>query len=226
MNTRHLFNNISGTYDLLNRVLSLGTDQMWRRRGTALLPHGENVRVLDLACGTLDMSLKYLRQGPGSVCAVDFSAPMMLTGRMKVSPTLDERLRLVCGDVMNLPFAENTFDAAMCAWGVRNFGDLRLNLREIRRALKPEGLFLVIEFFRPTRLISRIFSKTYGRHVIPALGRMISKNNEAYDYLHRSIEGFVSRAEYEMLLREEGFSVEKAKDMTGGVTSLILAKRA
>lgn len=224
MHVRELFGNISGTYDLLNRVLSFGADQRWRRQGVRLLPHGKELRVLDLAAGTLDLSLQYLRQGDGEVFGVDFSMPMLLTGHMKVSPTLDPRLHLVCGDGLLLPFPENFFDAAMCGWGVRNFSDPVAALREIRRVLKPSAPLLILEFFRPVRTVSKIFSQTYGRYVMPAVGRWLSRNDQAYDYLHRSIQKFFSREEYENLLRDNGFRIEKSKELSGGISSLILAR--
>ncbi len=223
INVRELFSNISGTYDLLNRVLSFGRDQTWRRKATALLPHGKNARILDLACGTLDMSLQYARQGDGEIFGVDFALPMLATGRTKVSPTLDRQFHLVCGDSERLPFPNQFFDAAMCAWGVRNFSNLPLALNEIRRVLKPGGKFLVLEFFKPKKMVTKIFSKTYGKYVMPAVGRWISKDNQAYDYLNKSIEGFLSLKEYGDLLQQTGFHVEMAKDLTAGISSLILA---
>ena len=223
MNIRELFGNISGTYDLLNRVLSFGNDQRWRKRGVALLPHGKEARILDLACGTLDMTLQYLNQGEGEVFSVDFAFPMLLTGRAKISPTLDSRTHLVCGDGAKLPFPDQFFDGAMCAWGVRNFSKPQPSLQEIRRVLKPSGTFLILEFFRPERMVTKIFSKTYGRYVMPAVGQWISKDKQAYDYLNKSIEGFLSLKEYTNLLEQTGFHVAKAKDLTAGISSLILA---
>src|SRR3989338_7081969 len=101
-NIRQLFSNISGTYDLLNKVLSFGTDKKWRKKGVGLLPHANHVKILDLASGTLNLSLEYTRQGAGEVYALDFSLPMLLTGHTKVSPTLDKRLHLICGDFRKL----------------------------------------------------------------------------------------------------------------------------
>src|SRR3989338_7677989 len=167
INVQKLFSNISGTYDLLNRVLSFGRDQTWRKKATALLPHGKNVRILDLACGTLDMALQYARQGDGEIFGVDFALPMLATGRAKISPTRAGRINLVCGNGERLPFPDQFFDAAMCAWGVRNFSDLPLALSEIRRVLKPGGKFLVLEFFKPKKMVTKIFSKTYGKNVMP-----------------------------------------------------------
>lgn len=223
MDIRELFSNISGTYDLLNRVLSFGRDQKWRKKGVSLLPHGKNIRILDLAAGTLDMALHYSEHGEGEIYALDFALPMLLTGQMKVSPILDKRIKLVCGNGENLPFPSGFFDAVMCAWGVRNFAHPKKGLEEIRRVLKPGGSFLVLEFFRPQKPLMKLFSNTYGKYVIPTLGKWISKDDRAYDYLHQSIQGFFSLKEYKALLEESGFKVGLAKDLTAGISSLILA---
>lgn len=220
---KQLFSNISGTYDLLNRVLSFGTDQRWRKKGVSLLPHGRDVRVLDLASGTLDLALQYAKQGEGKVYCLDFALPMLLTGKQKTPPTLDSRIHLVCGDGLHLPFPDQFFDAAMCAWGMRNIPDTPTALKEVARVLKPGGSFLILEFFKPNRIVSKIFAKTYGRHVMPAIGRWISRDKGAYDYLHRSIQKFFTRGEYEKLLEAYGFEIIAARDLTGGVNSLILA---
>lgn len=223
MNVRELFGNISGTYDLLNRVLSFGTDMRWRKKGISLLPHGRHLRVLDLASGTMDLALQYLKDGAGEVTCLDFALPMLLTGRLKISPTFDTRLQMVCGNSLSLPFPDRHFDAAMCAWGMRNFPDLPRCLSEVRRVLKPGGSLLVIEFFKPDRTFSRIFSQTYGRYVLPTLGRWISKNPDAYDYLHRSIRGFLKLWEFEHQLEKAGFEIIVSKDLSGGIASLVLA---
>lgn len=223
INVRELFGNISGTYDLLNRTLSFGRDQKWRKKGISLLPHGKNVRILDLAAGTLDMALQYAAQGEGEVTALDFALPMLLTGQMKVSPTLDPRIHLVCGNGETLPFPSHTFDSVMCAWGVRNFSHLKSSLEEVKRVLKPNGSFLVLEFFRPQKPLTKIFSKTYGRYVMPAVGRWISKDDQAYEYLNKSIQGFLSLEEYTALLEGVGFHIKTAKNLTAGISSLILA---
>lgn len=223
-NIKELFGNISGTYDLLNRILSFGVDQRWRKRGINFLPSGKEIKILDLASGTLDLSLHFLGKKEGEVFALDFSLPMLLTGRTKISPTLDERLHIICGDGLSLPFEEKMFDACMCAWGVRNFSDIEKNLSEVRRVLKPGGYLLVIEFFKPSKLLSKVFAKTYGRYIIPAVGKFLSKNAQAYDYLQKSIQGFVSRSAYEIVLKKMGYTVEISKDLTGGIASLILAR--
>ncbi len=220
---KQLFSNISGTYDLLNRVLSFGTDQRWRKKGVALLPHGKGVCVLDLASGTLDLSLAYAKKGAGEIVAIDFALPMLLTGQRKTPPTLDSRIHLVCGDGLHLPFPNHFFDAAMCAWGMRNIPNTPAALKEIARVLKPSGSFLILEFFKPSKIISKVFSKTYGRYVMPALGRWISRDNNAYDYLRRSIQKFYTREEYEEVLEDHGFEIIESRDLTGGVNSLILA---
>ncbi|MDO8526925.1 MAG: ubiquinone/menaquinone biosynthesis methyltransferase [Deltaproteobacteria bacterium] len=223
MNVRELFGNISGTYDLLNRVLSFGTDKRWRKKGVSLLPHGKNLNILDLASGTLDLALQYAKEGAGEVWCLDFALPMLLTGKMKVSPLLDERLHLICSDGLKIPFPDHFFDAAMCAWGMRNLPDHKAALCELQRVLKPGGSLMIIDFFKPNRTFSKIFSKTYGRYVMPTLGGWISRDKAAYNYLHRSIENFLSRQQFEDLLERNGFDVIEAKDLTGGISSLLLA---
>ena len=225
VNVKQLFGDISGTYDLLNRVLSFGTDKKWRRKAVQLLPHGPKTRVLDLATGTLDLSLHYLEQGPGEIYGVDIAHPMLLHGLTKVPPTLDSRLHLVCGDGMHLPFPNGFFDAAMCGYGMRNLPDNHQGLMELSRVLKPSAPLLLLEFFRPQTIIAKLFAETYGKFVIPTVGRWISGNKEAYRYLHESVNGFYSLKEYKQLLQEEGFAVTKSKNLTGGISSFILAQR-
>ncbi len=222
---KRLFGDISGTYDLLNRVLSFGTDQKWRRKTVQLLPHGPDVRVLDLATGTLDLALNYLEQGSGEIYGIDIAYPMLVHGLTKVAPNLDPRLHLVCGDGMHLPFPDGFFDAAMCGYGMRNLPDNHRGLMELSRVLKPSAPLLLLEFFRPQTITAKIFAETYGKFVIPTVGRLISRNKEAYHYLHQSVQGFYSLEEYKTLLQEEGFAVTQSKNLTGGISSFILARR-
>lgn len=225
MNVRELFGNISGTYDLLNRVMSFGIDQRWRKKGIALLPHGPKSRVLDIASGTLDMALHYLHEGEGEVFALDFCEPMLLTGRLKVSPLVDDRLNIVCGDSLDIPFPDNYFSAAMCAWGVRNFKNVQRNTEEVWRVLQPGGVFLVIDFFKPTNTFSKAFSKTYGKYIMPALGKWIAKDNAAYEYLHQSIEAFYTLNEYTWMMTQSRFTVLQRQELTRGISSLVLAQK-
>ena len=221
---RKYFSEISGTYDLLNRVLSLGIDRKWRREAVQVLPHGPETRVLDLAAGTLDLSLTYLNGGPGEIYGVDIAQAMLLQGKTKVSPTLDPRLHLVCADGLQLPFPDHFFDAAMCGYGMRNLPDNHEGLKELKRVLKPNASLLVLEFFRPNKILSKIFSQTYGRFVIPTIGKLISRNNEAYQYLHQSVSDFYTLEEYKQLMEKTGFTVTRAKHLTGGISSFILAR--
>lgn len=222
---REIFGNISGKYDLLNRVLSFGTDRRWRRRGVRLLPHGLDIRILDMASGTLDLAIDYLREGEGTVFALDIALPMLLTGRNKISPLLDRRLKLTCGDCQQLPYPDSFFDAAMCAWGVRNFGNREENLRELQRVLKPGGKLLIIEFFKPSNLFSRFFYQTYGRCVIPTVGSWISGDKQAYRYLQNSIQSFCTRRQYEVLLQKCGFNLLHSRELTGGISTLLLGQK-
>lgn len=225
MNVRGLFSEISGTYDLLNRILSFGADQRWRKKGVSHLPHGDGMRILDLASGTLDLTLQYLKTGKGEVYAVDFALPMLLRGETKLTPNLENRVHLICSDGLKLPFPDGYFDAAMCAFGVRNFSNLKEHLKEMKRVLKPQGSLLILEFFKPTKIWTKLFNNTYERYILPTVGGLFSKNKKAYSYLYRSIKNFCTKQEYLNLLSNKGFQILKTKEFSGGIASLILASK-
>ena len=223
---KRLFDDISGTYDILNRLLSFSIDKRWRKKGVAKLPHGDSVKILDLASGTMDLALQYTQNGPGKVWCVDFSMPMLTQGLSKVSPDLNQRIIPVCADGLRLPFPDRYFDAAMCAYGMRNLELNKKGLKELYRVLKPGASLLILEFFRPTTLPAKIFYNTYGRYIIPMVGNWFSRNKKAYQYLQSSIRNYYSLSEYQELMKEYGFKILQAKNFSGGISSMILASNS
>ena len=221
---KEMFDDIAGTYDLLNHVLSFNIDKRWRRRAVARLPHGSGTRVLDLASGTLDLALAYMQGGGGLVSCVDFSLEMLLHGLNKVPPTLDKRMQLVCADGLSLPFPDHTFDAAMCAYGMRNLTNNRRGLKELHRVLKPNASLLILDFFRPATATAKFFSATYNKFILPTIGGLISKNKTAYHYLYESVCNFYSLQEYQVMMEEFGFQIVQAKNLGGGISSMIYAE--
>jgi ubiquinone/menaquinone biosynthesis methyltransferase len=206
-----MFDRIAPTYDLLNKVMSAGVDRRWRERAIAALPH--DGKVLDLCAGTLDFSAMLMRTH--EVVAVDFSAEMLARGKMKAPG-----VATVVADAKALPFDDETFGAAVCGFGVRNVRDLSTALGEVLRVLRPGGVFVTLDFFRPTRFTTRAFHRAFEKWA-PALGGALAKDREAYAYLAKSIVHFQTRDAYEALLRSEGFVNVAGEDLTLGVASIV-----
>jgi ubiquinone/menaquinone biosynthesis methyltransferase len=219
LGVRRMFDRISPTYDTLNHLLSFGIDRSWRNRVLSLLAEQAGpLPWLDSCAGTLDLSAAIQSRWPDqALCAVDFARDMLLAGRAKLRPPART---LVC-DAMRLPFPSGRFAAMTCGFGMRNLADPRLGVAEAHRVLAPGGRFVVLEFFRPTRLSTRLFHAVYARWLLPLVGRWISGDGEAYGYLSRSMRGFLSRSEFERELSLAGFHEVRGIDLTLGVASLV-----
>jgi ubiquinone/menaquinone biosynthesis methyltransferase len=240
---RGMFERIAPTYDTLNRLMSAGIDRRWRAqavRETLRAPAGP---VLDLCAGTMDLTAMLAsaqrapRGGKGAadrhdrrehdeqerdehdhdkIVALDFSPRMLEAGRHKAP-----QAEIVVGDAMNLPFADGTFGAIACGFGVRNFADPVRGAREALRVLRPGGVFVTLELFRASRPVTRAFHRVYAQVVLPAVGGLVSGDPDAYRYLARSMAGFLTRAEYERALEGVGFVGVRGFDLTLGVASIV-----
>ena len=219
LGVRRMFDRISPTYDLLNRLLSLGIDRGWRKRALEVLaqrvPPGA---LLDSCAGTLDLSAAMQERWPERrLVAADFARDMLVAGRAKLH---GRGHALVC-DAMRLPFASDSFAGMTCGFGMRNLADPRAGVAEAHRVLTYGGVFVVLEFFRPTRLPTRVFHAVYGRGLLPLVGRLVSGDGEAYGYLSRSMVGFLTRTEFEQALSDAGFRDVGGCDLTFGIASLV-----
>lgn len=215
------FDEIAHRYDLLNRLLSFRIDQLWRKKLVRKLPKGEAYHVLDVATGTADLALMAARRKGCRVTGCDVAEKMMDIGRKKAArKKLDEKVTLVSGAAENLPFDPNTFDAAMVAFGVRNFNDLEKGLTEMNRVLKPGGKILVLEFSIPQNRIFKTFYLFYFLKVLPFLGGFISGNRKAYAYLPESVLKFPQGEEFLGLLQKAGFTDTHYKNLTLGIATL------
>jgi ubiquinone/menaquinone biosynthesis methyltransferase len=217
---RRMFQRIAPTYDLVNRLLSAGIDRRWRARAVreiALAPPGS---VLDLCAGTMALTALVARARPDDrVVAVDFAPAMLEAGRSRAPGA-----EVVVADAAALPFDAGSFAAVVCGFGMRNLADPVAGAREVRRVLRPGGVFVTLEFFRPTRAASRAFHRAYATLVLPAVGGFLSGDRGAYDYLARSMAGFLSREEYERALVDVGFAGVRGTDLTMGVASIVTAQ--
>jgi demethylmenaquinone methyltransferase/2-methoxy-6-polyprenyl-1,4-benzoquinol methylase len=224
-----MFDRIAPTYDLLNHVLSLGHDFLWRRRAVARLDRRAPLHVLDLATGTGDLLIALLRR-QANVCravGLDASEKMLAVCRRKLRrPGLEARVELVQGEASATPFADNTFDAVTMAFGIRNTSDVTAALGEIHRILKPEGQAVILEFSLPSSHMIRWVYLGYLRHVVPRLGALISGDRGAYRYLNASIEAFHQPEAFSAVLREAGFGQVTARPLTMGVASLYSGYKA
>lgn len=220
-----MFNAISPKYDALNRILSAGIDQSWRRKTLREIRATGALNVLDVATGTADLALALAKGIPGSkVVGVDISAGMLEVGRSKVrARDLEGRVRLDLGDGEQLPYEESSFDAVTVAFGVRNFENLELGLRDMRRVLQPGGSLAVLEFSQPTAWPLRGLYLFYFKNILPRIGRLVSKDASAYTYLPNSVQAFPYGEAFAAKLREAGFSSVRVRPLTFGIASLYLA---
>jgi len=217
---RAMFDRIAPTYDLLNRVMSGGVDVAWRKRAIRELEGAPEGGVLDLCAGTMDLTVMLANARPNArIVASDFAAQMRAAGKHKVA-----RAETVVADAMDMPFADNEFAAVICGFGMRNLSDPMRGAREVRRVLRRGGVFVTLELFRPARPVTRAFHTAYAKVVLPTVGGIISGDRGAYAYLAKSMEGFLSRAEYETGLRDAGFVNVRGVDLTLWIASIVRAE--
>lgn len=217
-----MFDAIAPRYDLLNRVLSFGIDQYWRSRAVRLLTDEQLTHVLDVATGTADLAIKAERTlHPRSVVGIDLSAEMLERGREKVDQCgLSSRISLVQGDAEDLPFDDGAFDAALVAFGVRNFEDLDAGLRGIARVLRPGGRLVVLEFSQPRTFPIKQLYSWYSRHVLPRIGGVLSADQGAYEYLPSSVAAFPDGSDFLNRMKACGFEDLLWTPLTFGIASL------
>jgi demethylmenaquinone methyltransferase/2-methoxy-6-polyprenyl-1,4-benzoquinol methylase len=209
---RAMFDRIAPVYDAMNRAMTAGLDLRWRRLAAAsVVRPGE--RVLDAACGTGDFALAALGAGAGRVTGVDFSERMLERARRK-SAAVD----WVRGDLLALPFADGSFDAATIGFGARNLADLERGLRELRRVLRPGGRLAVLEITRPRGVLRPFFSLWFDR-LVPLAGRLIP-GGSAYAYLPASVKRFPPAEELAALMRAAGFDDVAFRLLAGSIVAI------
>jgi len=216
-----MFDNVSGNYDLLNRVLTFGIDISWRKNVVALVKEGKAKKVLDIATGTGDLAIMMAKADIPDVTGLDISPGMLNIGIQKVKDQgLNEKVDMVIGDSEQLPFDEGTFDAITVAFGVRNFENLELGLKEIYRVLKPKGSLTVLETSQPSKFPVKQGFQFYSKYVIPTIGKILSKDKSAYDYLPESAAAFPFGEKFNNILLKTGFNSSKVYPQTLGVATI------
>ena len=222
-----MFNNIAGTYDKLNRIISLGIDQRWRRRAIQILARENPSAVLDVATGTADFALAASSLPGVQLTGIDIAEDMLSIGREKVKAKgLEQRIELICADSENLPFESNKFDATIVSFGVRNFENLDKGLSEILRVIKPGGILIVLEGSTPQHQPMKFFYRLYVTKLLPWVGRLISKDKSAYQYLPDSIKAFPCGADFTEILDRVGFKKTYYEEQTFGVCTIYVGRKA
>ena len=216
-----MFDAIAPRYDLLNRVLSAGIDKSWRKKAVNWLAAHEPKRILDVATGTADLAIESMRLQPEKVIGVDIADEMLKFGRIKIADqNLQEYITLQKGDAEKLPFSDSQFDAALVAFGVRNFENLARGLSNIFRVLKHDGTLVILEFSQPEHFPVKQLYNFYSITLLPLIGRMLSKDNGAYSYLPESISSFPHGEEFLGILKEAGYEDVQQRKLTFGIASL------
>lgn len=220
-----MFDSIAPAYDFMNRAMTLGIDRRWRSKAVDML--GNPKEILDVATGTGDLALLLARRIPGStVTGIDLSEGMISVGRKKIADAgLQNRINLIAGDCLTLPFANDSFDCITVAYGVRNFADIPAGLREMQRVLRPGGKLCIIELSVPTNPVVKPFYKLYTRYIVPAVGRLISRDSRAYSYLPESIAAVPQATAMTSLIEAAGLAKASFRPLTFGVCTIYLAEK-
>lgn len=224
-----MFDSIAPKYDFLNHFFSMGIDVLWRKKCIRILKRETRTpkTILDMATGTGDFAIEAVRMGlPSQMTAMDLSQGMLDVGIKKVAAKgLTDRITLIQGDSENLPFQDETFDAYTVAFGVRNFEDLDRGLSEMYRVLTPGSLTVILEFSNPKSFPIKQLFGLYFKHIMPVLGRLISKDPAAYTYLPESVKAFPEGAEFLDRLKTAHFIDLRAIPLTGGIASIYLGRK-
>lgn len=219
---REMFSGIAGRYDLLNHLLSLNIDKGWRRRVVKELEAvlaDPNAQVLDVACGTGDLSIALNENANATVTGTDFCRPMLTIAQTK-SANLAHPIEYIEGDAMGLPFPSDTFDAVTIAFGLRNLSNFKGGLAELRRILKPGGKLVVLEFSAPiVPGFGKLFN-FYFSHILPRIGGAVSGSRGAYEYLPDSVSRFPNQPGLQLLMEQTGFGSVGYRNLTGGIAAI------
>ena len=221
-----MFDNISPKYDLLNHLLSLNIDKLWRKRTIKKLESHSPKRILDIATGTGDFAMAATKLESVEVVGIDISEGMLSIARDKIKKKrLEHRFSVQKADSENLPFKDASFDAAIVGFGVRNFENLRKGLAEILRVIKPGGVFYVLEFSKPRKTPFKQIYRFYFKRILPFVGRIISKDKSAYTYLPESVDEFPDGDNFLAILADVGFMDNKCYRQTFGIASIYEAHK-
>jgi demethylmenaquinone methyltransferase / 2-methoxy-6-polyprenyl-1,4-benzoquinol methylase len=222
-----MFNEIAGGYDKVNRVLSGGIDLGWRKKAIRLLKKDNPQNILDVATGTADMAILACRMLKDvKITGIDISENMLAIGQKKIErEQLASRIHLQEGDSETINLRENTFDAVMVAFGVRNFENLEKGLAEMLRVLRPGGRLIVLEFSQPRHKLVKRFYRQYMNVIAPKLAGWFKQNRQAYQYLNESAHAFPDRHLFTDILIKTGYTETEFKPLSLGICCIYSGRK-
>ncbi|MEN8122736.1 MAG: bifunctional demethylmenaquinone methyltransferase/2-methoxy-6-polyprenyl-1,4-benzoquinol methylase UbiE [Bacteroidota bacterium] len=221
-----MFNNIAKKYDFLNHFLSLGIDKLWRNKVISILKKYQPKTILDIATGTGDLAITAIKLNPDKITGIDISTGMLEIGNEKIrKKKIENIIELLEGDSENIQFPDQSFDAAIVAFGVRNFENLQKGLLEIYRVLKPGSPFIVLEFSKPNKFPVKQVYNIYFTNILPFIGKLFSKDNSAYTYLPQSVNAFPEGSNFLEELNKAGFQSFREKRLSFGIASIYIAEK-
>lgn len=222
-----MFDRVAGKYDFMNRFLSGRLDLIWRRKAINTLKKYNPQQIIDIATGTGDLAIMtYKMLSPEKITGVDISAEMLKVGQQKINKAnLNGKIVLQKGDSENLAFADNSFDAATAAFGVRNFEDLEKGLSEIYRVLNNGGQLMILEFSKPKSSVFSGLYKFYMQMLAPQFAQLFSTDKKAYQYLNKSSIAFPEREKFLKILEKVGFKKTSYKALTMGICCIYRAEK-
>lgn len=226
-NISRLFDDIANRYDLLNHVLSLNTDTIWRRRLVDISGVSEGEVVLDVCTGTGDIEICFAKRTcTGKIFGIDFSRAMLEVGAKKIEEKgYTGKITNFMGDALSLPFGNGSFDVVTIGFGLRNLADYSTGISEMARVLKGGGRLLLLEFAPPKRKILDIFYRIYLKRMLPIIGRVLTGKRSAYEYLSDSISGFLEPGEVMRIMEAEGLKKLESFALMGGVAFIYFGEK-
>ena len=221
-----MFDNIAGNYDFLNHFLSMGIDIYWRKKLVKRLTKQAPKNILDVATGTGDLAIAMLKATPDKITGIDISNGMLEIGRKKIKEKgLEDKITLQQADSENLPFEDNNFDAVCVSFGARNFENLEKGLSEMFRVLKPGGKLYILEFSQPDIFPFKQIYQFYFRYILPLLGKVVSNDNDAYNYLPESVNAFPYGKKLNKIIENCGYNKAQDHSLTMGIASIYIAEK-
>ena len=220
-----MFDNIAPKYDLLNHVLSMKIDVLWRNTLVKWMNKDAPKLVLDVATGTGDLAIAVQKGTGAEVVGLDLSQQMLNVGIDKIKKlNLDQKISMQKGDAENLPFEDNKFDAVSVAFGVRNFENLEKGLAELRRVVKENSSVYILEFSKVEGFLAP-FYMFYFKNILPQIGKLVSKDNRAYTYLPDSVNAFLFGEKMKQILLDTGYSKVEYKKLSLGIATIYKATK-